>query len=136
MDAAPAGEKKEKRKYNKKKNVENLDGSQPQQTASQESDEDGFTLYLGCIPLGCEYTAAIDYADAANELVGSENNVPHYGAIEYGRGPALLQHALVRVLDSNEPLTGDVVLMNTPIERDVQNVFRSRAAKIIMAVHT
>lgn len=133
VEAAPQ-EGKQKRKYTKKKSAEVIDGSVPQQEAGEE--QDGFTLYIGCLPIGCEYVSAIDYADAANELVSGENNVPTYGAIEYGRGPALLQHALARVLDSNDPITGDVVLMGTPIERDVQNVFRSRAAKIVMAVYT
>jgi hypothetical protein len=132
VDAAPAQEKPKKGR--KKKNAEVIDGSAPAQ--QEETDEEGFTLYIGCMPIGCEYTAGIDYAHAANELVGQENNVPHYGAIEYGRGKAMLQHALARVLDSNDPLTGDVVLMSSDIERDVQTVFRSRAAKIVVGVMT
>ena len=107
---------------------------QPQQADEGDDEEEGFTLYIGCMPIGCEYQAGIDWANAANQLVAEENNGQHYSLIEYGRGKAMLQHALARVLDSNDALTGDVVLMNSDIERDCAIVFRSRAAKIVVGV--
>ena len=87
---------------------------------------------MDCLPVGEKITSAADYCDAANELVCAEQNVLHYGLIEYGKGASVLQVALAAIIEAN-PITGNVVLSSklTP-QRDCLPVFRRLATRVII----
>lgn len=97
----------------------------------------GFTLYVGCAPIGTEVTSALEYVNAAHEYL-KENyreQVPvitHYREIVFGKGPAELCKALEFILASVEA-TGDVVLGTTQIEEDTASVWLSKASKVVRA---
>lgn len=97
----------------------------------------GFTLYVGCAPIGCTVTNALEYVDAAHNELKTTYGVSHYREMEYGKGPGelckVLEDALTLCEANGIGPTGDVVYGNTQIEQDVSSVWFSRAAKIVRA---
>jgi hypothetical protein len=84
----------------------------------------GFTLYVGCAPIGVPVTNALDYVKLAYDDV-SDNNTPRE-----------LCDALSSVLNlctADEAPSGDVVLGDTQIEKDTASVWLSRATKVVRA---
>lgn len=99
---------------------------------------DGFTLYVGCTPIGCEVTSALDYVNAAHDLLKESGvGISHYRQMEFGKGPAALCATLENLLalcdtEGNAP-SGDVVLGSTQIEEDTASVWFTKASKVVRA---
>jgi hypothetical protein len=97
----------------------------------------GFTLYVGCAPIGCNVTNALDYVNAAHDQLRQARGITHYREVEFGRGPGELCAALEVLLalcegTENAP-SGDVVLGGAQIEEDTASVWFSKAAKVVRA---
>jgi hypothetical protein len=97
----------------------------------------GFTLYVGCAPIGCNVTNALEYVNAAHDQLRQARGVTHYRELEFGRGPGELCAALEALLalcegTENAP-SGDVVLGGAQIEEDTASVWFSKAAKVVRA---
>ena len=97
------------------------------------TEANGFTLYIGCMPLGSTPIMGLDYCDAAHEYMRDQNGGTHYALVEYGKGKAMLQIALADLIKVNE-LKGDVVLMRSEIEELCAPVFRNLAQKVVVAL--
>jgi hypothetical protein len=98
---------------------------------------DGFTLYVGCAPIGCNVTNTLEYVNAAHDQLKEAHGVTHYREMEFGKGPGLLCVALEMLLANcegtmNAPV-GDVVLGGAQIEEDTASVWFSKAAKVVRA---
>jgi len=98
---------------------------------------DGFTLYIGCAPVGSKVTNALIYVNAAHDAVKKTHGVAHHRELEYGKGPGELCKALEALLvlcegTENVP-SGDVFLGNTQVEEDTAPVWISKAAKVVRA---
>jgi hypothetical protein len=97
----------------------------------------GFTLYIGCAPVGGKVTNALIYVNAAHDAVRKTRGVAHHRDMEFGKGPGELCKELESLLElcegtENVP-SGDVFLGNTQVEEDTSSVWISRAAKIVRA---
>lgn len=92
----------------------------------------GFILYIGCSPIGCEVTNALEYVAAAHDQLKEARGIAHYREMEYGKGPGELCKSLEDVL-SYFALTGDVVLWDSQMELDTASVWLSKASKIVRA---
>lgn len=97
----------------------------------------GFTLYIGCAPVGGKVTNALIYVNAAHDAVKKARGVAHHRDMEFGKGPGELCKELESLLElcegtENVP-SGDVFLGNTQVEEDTSSVWISRAAKIVRA---
>jgi hypothetical protein len=106
-------------------------------TAEAAQNEGGFTLYVGCAPIGSHVTNALEYVNAAHDQLRAARGVTHYREMEYGKGPSELCAALEALLalcegTPNAP-AGDVVLGGAQIEEDTASVWFSKAAKIVRA---
>lgn len=97
----------------------------------------GFTLYVGCAPIGCQVTNALEYVNAAHDQLREATGVTHYREMEFGKGPGELckvLEVLLALCESTESApTGDVVLGSTQIEEDTAAVWFSKAAKVVRA---
>lgn len=98
---------------------------------------DGFTLYIGCAPVGAKVTNALIYVNAAHDEVRKTYGVAHHREMEYGKGPGELckaLEALFALCEGTENMpSGDVFLGNTQIEEDTAPVWISKAAKVVRA---
>jgi len=97
----------------------------------------GFTLYVGCAPIGCNVTSALEYVNAAHDQLRQARGVTHYREMEFGKGPGELCATLEMLLGlcegtENAP-SGDVVLGGAQIEEDTASVWFSKAAKVVRA---
>jgi len=106
-------------------------------TAEAALSNGGFILYVGCAPIGCNVTNALEYVNAAHDQLRAARGVTHYREMEFGKGPGELCAALEALLalcegTPNAP-TGDVVLGGAQIEEDTASVWFSKAAKIVRA---
>jgi hypothetical protein len=98
---------------------------------------DGFTLYVGCAPIGCNVTNTLEYVNAAHDQLKEAHGVTHYREMEFGKGPGMLCAALEVLLalcegTSSAP-SGDVVLGGAQIEEDTASVWFSKATKVVRA---
>lgn len=105
--------------------------------AVQPETNGGFTLYVGCAPIGCNVTNALDYVNAAHDQLRAARGVTHYREMEFGKGPGELCAVLEALLalcegTANAP-AGDVVLGGAQIEEDTASVWFSKAAKVVRA---
>ncbi len=101
------------------------------------SEKNGFTLYVGCAPIGCQVTNALEYVTAAHERFQAASGISHYREIDFGKGPGELCKSLELLLAECEVAdaapSGDVVLGSTQIEEDTAAVWFARAAKVVRA---
>jgi hypothetical protein len=102
-------------------------------TAPEAAPAVGFTLYVGCAPIGSEVVNALEYADVAHEELKRVHGVGHYREMEYGKGPGEICKALQHVFTTYGAPGGDVVLGDTHIEQDTSAVWFSLAAKVVRA---
>lgn len=122
------------RKRGKRKTAEKIDGGDTTEVVEAGEESEGFTLYINCRPVNGEVTSAFDYCEAAHTLLKEEQSILHYGLIEYGKGKPALQIALSKVLQNNDPLSGDVILLDTEIEKDCLPVFKALASKVVVGL--
>lgn len=78
----------------------------------------GFTLYIGCAPVGCEVTNALEYVNVAYA------EVKHRGSVLCDQ----LEKILLQL-----PPTGDVLFGSTQIEEDTASLWLSKATKVVRA---
>jgi hypothetical protein len=83
----------------------------------------GFTLYVGCAPIGVPVTNALDYVIAAQARAGEH-------PLSLCR---TLEALLVQCEEAGNVPSGDVVLGDTQMEQDTASVWLSRAAKVVRA---
>jgi hypothetical protein len=113
------------------------EGPQAQVREESPSVPVGFTLYVGCAPIGCQVTNALEYVNAAHDQLREATGATHYRELEFGKGPGELCKVLEVLLalcegTDNAP-HGDVVLGSTQIEEDTASVWFSKAIKIVRA---
>ncbi len=105
--------------------------------AAQPETNGGFTLYVGCAPIGCNVTNTLEYVNAAHDQLKEAHGVTHYREMEFGKGPGMLCATLEVLLALCEGTTnapaGDVVLGGAQIEEDTASVWFSKAAKVVRA---
>jgi hypothetical protein len=98
-----------------RKQVTSIDGTAP----AAQTDEEGFTLFIDCMPMGEENTRVSDYVEASRQLMGTS--------------PKDLQQACEAVIASNDKLKGYVVLLSVyPDEKDLIHLFSDLADTVVM----
>jgi len=94
-------------------------------------ESEGFTLYVDCIPQDGG-VSALDFCMVAASQAASENGVEHYRLIEYGQGPAQMCLALEKLLKSQEPLKGAILLVTSnQVTADAAPVFEALASRVV-----
>lgn len=93
----------------------------------------GFVLYVGCAPIGCQVTNALEYMNVAHDQLREAHGVTHYREMEYGKGPGELCRSLESVFKLCGAPTGDVVFGSSQIEEDTASVWFSKAVKVVRA---
>ena len=98
-----------------------------------EQHEEGFTLYINCVPSN-EYLDALVLLNKAADRAAEKAEKAHYKFAEYGTALGYLQESLQEILDE-EPLQGDVYIgLYGSLARDAVDVLAKRATKIVRAV--
>ena len=112
--AAPAETEAPKRRGRPK-------GSKNAGASAKPASSEGRTLYIGCAPLGVDYTAIEDlYADA-HDAIAREKGVPDFALLPYGEGAAAFRGFVVAAWNGEGP--GEYVVQDP----------HSREATIVLA---
>lgn len=96
-----------------------------------EASTEGYTLFVGCIPLGQPYEMADTIVRMAGDAAAEANGVTHYREIEFGKSQAALAFQLRELVSG---LTGNVVALGGRELDDAIHTLRQCAARIVQAV--
>ena len=101
-------------------------------TAPVTNGSVGFTLYIGCAPIGVEVSNARDYVNAARDHLKATPGA-YYGRNDLS--PSVLCEALealfVLCKETGNAPSGDVLLGDTQMEQDTSSVWLSKASKVV-----